>query len=428
MAETNGEYDQDLEDRILKIVGKLRGKSVRPCYQNIHCKLNQGGRNLSMDDAKVFINNLVEAGLLLNKPRKDKESFYLNSGGENNLCNRDESFTNSEMDISQNQDIASLESFVNEQFYDTLINRIKSEVNIAVNSKIQHLKLNELTVISDDECNKGNELKLKDDNKNLNEEIKLLRAEILTKDELIKTLRNDMINVKRTTLNENGDVNNHASKKQDANNKNNSGTLGANNLTNDSSYVEQNQTEILEVNSGHSNDNFTEVKPKRTKRQITVLGTSMIKNIQAYKMKQCIKPNERIYIKSFSGATIRDLVDHSKPSQRYDPDLYILHGGGNDLSSIKNPEEIASELMNLATNLKTDTNDVIVSSIITRKDKFNEKGIEVNNLLRLKCRQLSFGFIDNSNLGFKHLNNSGIHLNYLGTNALANNFLKVINI
>ena len=177
-----------------------------------------------------------------------------------------------------------------------------------------------------------------------------------------------------------------------------------------------------------SNDNFTEVKPKSTKRQITVLGTSMSKNIQAYRMKQCIKPNERIYIKSFSGATIRDLVDHSKPSQRYDPDLYILHGGGNDLSSIKNPEEIASELMKLATDLKTDTNDVIVSSIIARKDKFNEKGIEVNKLLRLKCSQLSFGFIDNSNLGFKHLNNSGINLNYLGNAALAINFLKVINI
>ena len=81
----------------------------------------------------------------------------------------------------------------------------------------------------------------------MNEEIKLLKAEILTKDELIKTLRNDMSNFKRTTLNENSDVNSHTSKKQDANNKNNSGTLGVNNLTNDSRCVEQNRTEILQV-------------------------------------------------------------------------------------------------------------------------------------------------------------------------------------
>ena len=167
---------------------------------------------------------------------------------------------------------------------------------------------------------------------------------------------------------------------------------------------------------------------KKTKRQITILGTSIVKNIQAHKMKPCMKANERIYIKSFSGATVRDLVDYSVPSRRYSPDLYILHRGGNDLPTIKSAEEIADELINLATDLKTNENDVIVSSITKRNDRYNEKGMDVNHFLQLKCNELSLGYIDNSNIGINHLNNSGLHLNYFGTKALANNFLKAINI
>ena len=446
MAERNGEYDQDLEDPILKIVGKLRSKSVRPCYQNIHCKLNQGGREISMDDTKVFINNLVEAGLLLNKPRKEKESFYLNNGGENTSV-LDESFVNSDIDIS-NQNINSLENFINEQFYATIINRIKSEVSIAVKSEIKHSKLNELIVISDDELNKTKEFddkyKLMEDNKILNAEIKLLRTDLLHKDEIIKNLRNDVNNNKITlkTFDESGKINNNdVRKKVDEHNKNNysSSSSSVINLDNilDKNNTNKSRTETSSEDSNDVNDkdkddsNYTEVKSKqskKTKRQITVLGTSIVKNIQAHKMKPCMKANERIYIKSFSGATVQDLVDYSVPSRRYSPDLYILHGGGNDLPSIKSAEKIADELINLASDLKTKENDVIVSSIIKRNDRYNEKGMNVNHFLKIKCNELSLGYIDNSNIAINHLNNSGLHLNYFGTKALANNFLKAINI
>lgn len=437
MAERNGEYDQDLEDRILKIVTKLRSKSVRPCYQNIHCKLNQGGREISMDDTKVFIDNLVEAGLLLNKPRKDKESFYLNNGGENNSV-FDESVINSDINIS-NQSINSLENFINEQFYTTIINRIKSEVNIAVKTEIKHSKLNELIVISDDEVNKTKELeeknKLIENNKTLNAEIKLLRTELLHKDEIINNLRN-VNNITLKPFDESGKIiNDVVNKKADVNNNYRSSEV--NNLDGNTNVynINKSQTETSREESNYANDkdeiNYTEVKSKqskKTKRQITILGTSIVKNIQAHKMKPCMKANERIYIKSFSGATVRDLVDYSVPSRRYSPDLYILHGGGNDLPTIKSAEVIADELINLASDLKTNENDVIVSSITKRNDRYNEKGMDVNHFLQLKCNELSIGYIDNSNIGINHLNNSGLHLNYFGTKALANNFLKAINI
>ena len=37
-------------------------------------------------------------------------------------------------------------------------------------------------------------------------------------------------------------------------------------------------------------------------------------------------------------------------------------------------EQIATNLINLVKEIKTDSNEVMVSSLITRKDKLNEKG------------------------------------------------------
>ena len=105
--------------------------------------------------------------------------------------------------------------------------------------------------------------------------------------------------------------------------------------------------------------------------------------------------------------------------------MFILEGGTNDLPTIKSPKEITNEIIELVTDLKTTENDVIVSSIITRNDKHNATGTKVNELLKIKCSELSLGFIDKSNIGIKHLNNSGMHLNHLGIKALANKFLDV---
>ena len=60
---------------------------------------------------------------------------------------------------------------------------------------------------------------------------------------------------------------------------------------------------------------------KRKNSSITVLGDSMIKNIETHKMKQCMKPREKIYVKTFSGATVADMDDYSKPTQKHKPDV-----------------------------------------------------------------------------------------------------------
>ena len=170
------------------------------------------------------------------------------------------------------------------------------------------------------------------------------------------------------------------------------------------------------------------IKKKKWKRETVILGDSITKNIEKHKMKKEMKSNENIFIKSFPGAVISDMYDYSRPSKKHSPDLFILHVGTNELRSSKTAEEISNELLKLASDLKTDQNEVLVSSIVKRDDKWNEKGIKVNAFVNTKRSELGLGYIDHSNISNNHLNGSGLHLNYHGTVALARNFLRSINI
>ena len=59
-----------------------------------------------------------------------------------------------------------------------------------------------------------------------------------------------------------------------------------------------------------------------------------------------------------------------KPTQRdFNPDVYLIHVGTNDLSSNKSPEQIPLDILNLANSLKLDNNTVIVSTIVLRDDE-----------------------------------------------------------
>jgi len=140
--------------------------------------------------------------------------------------------------------------------------------------------------------------------------------------------------------------------------------------------------------------------------------------------------NEKIYIKSFSGATVNDMKDYARPTIRKEPDLIVLHAGSNDLRSNKSAQNIASDVMKLALDMKSETNDVMISSLVFRDDipGLNKKGNDVNLILKAECEQFNLLFIDNFNIQKQHLNGSNLHLNYKGTVTLANNLLSHIKI
>ena len=75
--EKDAEYNQDLENRILKIVEKIVKQRNRPCLQNINTFLIRGGVEINSSDLKEFIDVLVMRDILINIGDNETESFRL---------------------------------------------------------------------------------------------------------------------------------------------------------------------------------------------------------------------------------------------------------------------------------------------------------------------------------------------------------------
>ena len=75
--------------------------------------------------------------------------------------------------------------------------------------------------------------------------------------------------------------------------------------------------------------------------------------------------NDNIHIKSFRGASVGCIVDYVKPYTKFKPDTFVLHCGTNDLRSEKCSNEVATNIINLAKEIKTKEKDIISSSVVT---------------------------------------------------------------
>ena len=93
------------------------------------------------------------------------------------------------------------------------------------------------------------------------------------------------------------------------------------------------------------------------------------------------------------------------------------------------PKNIAEEIVKLAKSItKYCNSNVTVSGTVPRYGKLNEKVRSVNYLLRIYWRNMDIRFVSHENINSsKHLNCSGLQLNYLGTPILTVNFLNVLN-
>ena len=156
------------------------------------------------------------------------------------------------------------------------------------------------------------------------------------------------------------------------------------------------------------------------------------KDIETYKMRKGLNnSSDKLYLKSFNGATTEDMKSYIIPSKTRENDLYIIHTGSNDLRTPMSPEDIANNITALAKSIKSDENEVIISSIIARNDntELDKKGKEVNIFLNNLCTENNFGYVNNSNIcSDRHLNGSRLHLNSRGTVTFAKNLLNAINL
>ena len=73
---------------------------------------------------------------------------------------------------------------------------------------------------------------------------------------------------------------------------------------------------------------------------------------------------------------------HSIPLMEFDPDIAILHVGTNSLRGGNTESKITDDILSLACRMKKETNEIIVSSIIARRDQYEEKAEKVNDFLQ----------------------------------------------
>ena len=155
----------------------------------------------------------------------------------------------------------------------------------------------------------------------------------------------------------------------------------------------------------------------------------MINNVKPHKMKNRLNSSDRVYVKSFPGATVEDMADYVRPTMKRSPDLIVLHAGTNNLRDEVPARTIADNVMKLALEMKNEANDVMVSGLIVRSDdeNLNQKLLQVNKVLDEECKRYDLCFINHDNISAtQHLNGGGLHLNYQGTSLLASNFIDHI--
>ena len=147
-----------------------------------------------------------------------------------------------------------------------------------------------------------------------------------------------------------------------------------------------------------SKDHTDEKQNNTSSKSVIILGDSMIKHTNGWKISRNLKANCKVYAKAFPGATTQCMMDCMKPSIRAKLDHIILHGGTNDFQSNATPSEIAEKITSLASEMKSNKCDVSISAIIIRTDKpdLNKKGIEVNNALKEMCEEKNIFLIDHS--------------------------------
>ena len=164
----------------------------------------------------------------------------------------------------------------------------------------------------------------------------------------------------------------------------------------------------------------------KNNESIYILGDSLVKYVEGWKLKISIEKNHNVYIRSFSGAKIKCMKDYVKPYiHEKNPDNVIFHVGTNELNSELPPEIIAISIIDVAKNTQSDSRIVSISDIVIHNDNFNIKAMKVNKELCKMCEKKKLLFLSYSNINPKaYLNKSKLHLNHNGSEKLGKNFVN----
>ena len=139
----------------------------------------------------------------------------------------------------------------------------------------------------------------------------------------------------------------------------------------------------------------------------------MVKDVDGYLLRRSINRKFIVKVRPFSSAKAIDMEDCTKPTKRdFNPDLYILHVGTNDISLDDTPEIISSRIIDTAKSLMIEKNKIIISNIVPRGDKCKEK------VINEACHEENIPVTNHNNI---NPNRSKLHFNSYGNSVFVKN-------
>ena len=119
-----------------------------------------------------------------------------------------------------------------------------------------------------------------------------------------------------------------------------------------------------------------------------IIGDSMVKDVDGYLLTGSIKRKFIMKVRPFSSARTVDMQVYIKSTKcDFDPSLYLLHVGTNDLLLEDTPEAISKRIIATAESLKKEHDEVAISDIVARGDDLKEKGKTLSNILIEECKK-----------------------------------------
>ena len=145
-----------------------------------------------------------------------------------------------------------------------------------------------------------------------------------------------------------------------------------------------------------------------------ILGDSIVNRIQGRKLGR--KAKQDVIVKLFPGSKLDCMPHYAIPTVKSNPDCIIIHCGTNNLKMDESPEAIAEKTIEVAKTVKSTTNEVVIWSIIPRRDKLADKGSKVNGIVENFCKEdETIKFMRQKPLDSKkHIGKDVIHLNNFG--------------
>ena len=136
----------------------------------------------------------------------------------------------------------------------------------------------------------------------------------------------------------------------------------------------------------------------------------MVKDMKGWKIssRTC-----KVIVKHSSCAQRKNMKSHVLPTVGEKPNNIALHTETNDLKIMNTHEDVDMRTLDLAVTYKMDANKVLVSGIVPRSDRLEEKASNVNKFLKNECSVRNICFIHGKRMSPRfHCNRNSLYLNH----------------